>query len=97
MRLRKYLEEQTVSGDVAGYDTPASTKTFKRKIEDEYNVPITIKNPDDFETIKRIAKQNNVDVIYPRKSIENGDIVRLIGTKENVDKTVSELSDMGAI
>lgn len=97
MRLRKYLEEQTVSGDVAGYDTPASTKTFKRKTEDEYNVPITIKNPDDFETIKRIAKQNNVDVIYPRKSIENGDIVRLIGTKENVDKTVSELSDMGAI
>ena len=97
MKFKKYIEEETLSTDIAGYDTPASKKTFKRDMEDENIVSVTIKNPDDFEKIQKIAKQNNVGVMRPRKTIEQGDDIQLMGSKENVNKVMSQLKEQGIV
>jgi len=96
-KFKKYIEEETLSTDIAGYDTPSSKKTFKRNMGDESVISVTIKNPDDFEKIQQLAKQNNVEVMRPRKAIEQGDDIQLIGSKDNVNKVMLQLKEQDIV
>lgn len=85
MRFRDFLEEQTLSTKIAGYGPTADDAETKDLIK------IKIENKEMIQKIYDLADKYGLDVERPRKNLEEGDVVNLVGTKENLEAFKKEI------
>ncbi|MFW6046469.1 MAG: hypothetical protein ACOCP4_01615 [Candidatus Woesearchaeota archaeon] len=85
MKFRNFLEEQTTSTKIAGYEPTADNA------ETEDVIDIKIENMEMIEKIYSLAEKYNLAVERPRKTLEKGDTIKLRGAKESIEKLKKEM------
>lgn len=90
-RFKKYIDEAVISTKVANYDKKIGDKgsTSSDSIE------IIIKDPKFFSKIKEVASKYGLDIERPRKTLEEGDWVKLTGETSDVRQAEEVLKSEG--